>query len=123
TVSLPASGSKSSSCDHSTVYGVAARPTPVSDGSFQVQVGVMSVVGVIVVGSSGASGAVISTITDPAGDQPDEFPTASVARTQTYHIPWASPVICVKLASDTLLLPVAEPQSLAAAVAQRIVYG
>src|SRR5690606_26696993 len=55
TDSVPVSGSKSASVDHSTMYGLSAKPTPTSLGTSHVQTGVLLLVGVSVDNPAGAS--------------------------------------------------------------------
>ena len=47
---------------HCVVYGVAANPEPESVEAVNVQVGVVSLVGVVVEGVPGTDGAVVSTV-------------------------------------------------------------
>jgi hypothetical protein len=86
---------KSLACDHCTVYGVAARPEPPSVEAVQVQVGVVSVVGVVVLGVPGTLGVVSSITTLPAGEKADSLPRASTALTLKYQVPSASALKCV----------------------------
>src|SRR5262245_8515807 len=54
---------KPESCDHSTVYvSLLAKPEPESVEAVQVQVGVVSLVGVVVDGVPGVVGPVVSTV-------------------------------------------------------------
>ena len=53
---------KEASCDSSTVYGVGAKPDPLSDAGAHVQVGERSVDGVIGAGVPGVVGAFTSTV-------------------------------------------------------------
>lgn len=61
------------SCDHCKLYGVAAKAS-LSVLAVHVQVGVLSADGVVVLGTPGVVGVVVSIPTEPPADQPDWFP-------------------------------------------------
>ena len=56
-------GANVESVDHWTVYAGEAKPDPVSVEALQLQVGVVSRVGEVVVGVPGLEGLVVSTLT------------------------------------------------------------
>jgi len=85
------------SCDHSTVYGVLAKAT-LSVLAVHVHDGVVSFVGVVVLGVPGVEGAVVSTTTVPLLEYDDVLPKLSLALTRKYQVPWVSADECVKLA-------------------------